>query len=88
VTKQPYKVGLTLAQRQLAQIVTIADQTVEGVEFDFVIVFAGMQAVEVGDAVDSEQHGLAIEYGMTIADCAMLPERSAEIDPSSHSRCG
>ena len=36
-------------------------QHVEGVELDLGIVPAGMQPVEVGDAVDAEQHGFAVE---------------------------
>ena len=36
-------------------------QDIEGVELDFVIVLAAVQAVEIGDAFDTEQHRLAID---------------------------
>jgi hypothetical protein len=48
-------------ERELAEIVAIQRQAVKGVKLHFVIVSAGVQAVEVGDAVDSEQHGLAVD---------------------------
>ena len=48
-------------QRQLAQIIAIERQDVEGVELHLVVVPAGMQAVEVGDAVDAKQHCLAVD---------------------------
>ena len=35
------------AQRQLADVLTVADQTVEGIELDFLVVLPAMQAVEV-----------------------------------------
>jgi hypothetical protein len=35
---------------------------VEGVELHLVIVPAGMQAVEIGAAVDAEQHGLTVDH--------------------------
>jgi len=58
----PRQVGLPHAERQLAQILAVADQHVEGVKFDLGIVFAGMQAVEFGAAVDAEQHRLAVDH--------------------------
>jgi hypothetical protein len=39
----------------------VAHEDLEGVELRLGIVPARMQAVEVGSAVDAEQHGLAIE---------------------------
>jgi hypothetical protein len=41
-------------------VVARAHQDVKGVELDIVIMLAAMQAVEVGDTVDAEQHGFAI----------------------------
>ena len=46
----------------LPEILAVADQHVEGVELDLGIVLAAMQPVEVGDAVDTEQHGLAVDH--------------------------
>jgi hypothetical protein len=45
------------AERQLADILAVARQD----QLDFVIVLAAVQAVEIGDAVDTEQHRLAID---------------------------
>ena len=53
---------LRIDQRQLAQIVAVAHQHVEGVELDLGIVLAAVQAVEVGYAVDAEQHRFAIDH--------------------------
>jgi hypothetical protein len=38
-------------QRQLAEIVAALDEDVESTELDLVIVLAGMQRVEIGDAI-------------------------------------
>jgi len=48
-------------QRQWAEIVARAHQDVERVELDLVIMLSAMQAVEVGDPVDAEQHRFAIQ---------------------------
>ena len=61
------QVGLAHRQRQLAQILAVADQHIEGVELDLGIVPARVQAVEIGDAVDAEQHGLAIDDERAVA---------------------
>ena len=49
------------AQRQPADVLAVADQNIEGVELHLVIVPARVQPVEIGAAVDAEQHGLAVE---------------------------
>ena len=59
--QQPREVGLAHRERQLAEILAVADQAIEGVELDLGIVLARMQAVEIAAAVDTEQHGFAIE---------------------------
>ena len=48
-------------QRQWAEIVARAHQDVERVELDLVIMLSAMQAVEVGDPVDAEQHRFAVQ---------------------------
>jgi hypothetical protein len=48
-------------QGQLPQIVALQRQDVEGLELDFVIMPARVQPVEIGDAVNAEQHRLAID---------------------------
>ena len=54
-------------QRQRAQIVAAEREDIEGVELHLVIVLAGVQRVEVGDAVDAEDHGLAVDDEMLLA---------------------
>jgi stress response protein YsnF len=59
--QQPRQVGLAQVQRQLAQILAIKRQDVEGIELHLVIMLSRVQAVEIGDAVDTEQHRLAVD---------------------------
>ena len=60
--QEPAEVVLAEVQGQGAKIVATIDQDIEGVELDLVIVPAAVQAVEVRDPVDPEQHGFAIEH--------------------------
>ena len=76
--QQPRQVGLAHRQRQLAQILAVADQHVEGVELDLVIVLARVQAVEIGAAVDAEQHRLAVDDERCCFGFAARPRRSAD----------
>ena len=46
------------------------DQDVEGAELDLVVMLAGVEGVEIGDAVDAEDHGFAIEDEVLVADLA------------------
>ena len=62
------QVGLAQVQRQPAQIVAVVRQAVEGVELHLVVVLAGMQGVEVGDAVHPEHHSLAIGDELGLPD--------------------
>jgi hypothetical protein len=48
-------------QRQFPQIIAIQRQDIERVELNLVIMPAGVQTVEIGDAVDAQQHRLAID---------------------------
>jgi hypothetical protein len=52
-----------LAQRQGkgAQVVAFHREHVEGVKLDLVVEFAGMERVEIGDSVDAENDGLAVD---------------------------
>ena len=43
-------------------ILAIADQDVEGVELDFLIVLAAVQAVEIRSTVNTQLHRLAIDH--------------------------
>jgi hypothetical protein len=55
------KFGLPHQQGQGAQIVAIQRQDVEGIELHFIVVLAGMERIEIGDAVDAEHDGFAVE---------------------------
>jgi hypothetical protein len=44
--QNPREVGLPHAQRQLADVFAITDQTVEGIEFDFVVMLPAVQSVD------------------------------------------
>ena len=50
-----------------AQIFPVHRQHVEGAELDFVVLFARMQRAEIGHAVDTEDHGLAINDELAAA---------------------
>ena len=49
------------------ELFAVADQHVEGVELHFIVVPARVQPIEVGPAVDAEQHGLAIDHERAVA---------------------
>jgi hypothetical protein len=46
------------------------DQSFQGAELDLIVVLARVQGVEVGDAVDAEDHRLAIDYELLLLDLA------------------
>jgi hypothetical protein len=60
--QEPGQPRLAHAERQFADVLAVADQDIEGVELDLGIMPARVQAVEIGPAVDAEQHGFAIEH--------------------------
>ncbi|MGQ2181847.1 hypothetical protein ACT4MK_00150 (plasmid) [Bradyrhizobium barranii] len=60
------RLALRMGQRQPAQVVALARQYVEGVELHLRVVLAGMQATEVGDAVDAQEHRLAIDHCLSL----------------------
>ena len=66
----------------------LPDQAVEGVEFDFVVMLARMQPVEVAATIDAEQHGIAVEHEGTVPIAARGTRQRAGIDRYSHGRCG
>jgi hypothetical protein len=55
-------------QWELPQIVPAFHQDVEGAELHLLVMLAGMQRVEVCDAIDAQDHRLAVE------DEARLPD--------------
>jgi hypothetical protein len=55
------------------QIVTFEAEDIEGVVLHLVIVLPGVHAVEVGNAVDTEEHRLAIEDERTGSDAQRRP---------------
>ena len=61
--QQPGEAGLAHRQRQPPEILAVADQDIEGVEFDLMIVLPAVQPVEIRSAIDAEQHCLAIDRG-------------------------
>ena len=68
--QQPFEVGLAQVQGQLAQVVAALGQDVEGTELHFGVVLARVQRVELGDAIDAQDHGLAVEHKPLLTDLA------------------
>jgi hypothetical protein len=64
--QEALQVGLAHRQRQVAQVVAIHREDVEGQQLGLVIVLAGVQDVEVGIAVDAADNGLAIDDEMLL----------------------
>lgn len=54
-------------QRQGPEIVTVEREAVKGIQLHLVIDLAGMQRVEVRDAVYTEDHGFAVDDGLLLA---------------------
>jgi hypothetical protein len=57
------------------------------VKLDLMVILAGMQPIEIGDAIDAEQDRLAVDHerGLTVL---ALPQRSAVNGRSSRGHCG
>ena len=70
--EQLRQVGLAQVQWQPAGVVPVVGQAVEGVELDLVVVLAGVKGVEVGDTIDAEHHGLAVDDELALPN---LPRR-------------
>jgi len=60
-SEKAVRVGLPHWKRQIPDILTVDRQYIEGAELDLAVLFAGMQRIEIGDAVDAQDHGLAID---------------------------
>ena len=59
--QKPGEVVFAQVQWKPAKILTVAHEDVEGVEHDLIVMLSGVQSVEIRDAVNTEQHGLAVE---------------------------
>jgi hypothetical protein len=55
------EVVLAQMQWKLAEVLTVVHEDVEGVEPDLIVMLSGVQTVEIRDAVNTEQHSLAVE---------------------------
>jgi hypothetical protein len=53
-------------QRESAQVLAVERHYVEGIELRLRILLAGVQGVEVGDAIDAKHHGLAIDHELPV----------------------
>jgi hypothetical protein len=54
--QKPLKTCFAEVQRELAKIVATFNQDVEGAELHLLVVLAGVQRIEIRDAVDSKDH--------------------------------
>ena len=61
LAKSRARLFLRQMQWKLAEILAVAYEDVEGVEYDFIVMLSGVQTIEIRDAVNAEQHGLAVE---------------------------
>jgi Phasin protein len=59
---------LAHVQGELPEIVAAFRQDIEGTQLHLVIVQAGMQGIEIGDAVNAQDHRLAVEHEALQAD--------------------
>jgi hypothetical protein len=46
---------------ELAEILAVASQDVEGVIHDLIVMLSGVQTVEIGDAVNAQQDSFAVD---------------------------
>jgi hypothetical protein len=70
--QQPFEIGLAHRRRQLAQIIATFKEDVAGAQLDSLVVLAGMQRVEIGDAVSTEDDGLAVDHELLLASATTL----------------
>ena len=61
LAKSRARLFLRQMQWKLAEILAVAYEDVEGVEYDFIVMLSGVQTIEIRDAVNAEQDGLAVE---------------------------
>ena len=56
------RASLFLRRCKLAEILAVAREDVEGIEHDLIVIMlSGVQSVEIRDAVNTEQHSLAVD---------------------------
>ena len=48
-------------QWQPTQVVAIERENIESIELHLIVMLAGVERIEVGDTVDAQHHGLAID---------------------------
>ena len=66
LAKSRARLFLRRCNGSFAEILTVAHEDVEGVEHDLIVMLAGVQSVEIRDAVNTEQHSLAVDDERTI----------------------
>jgi hypothetical protein len=49
-------------ERKTTQVVAVHSQRIEGVELDPLVMPAGVQSAGIGDAIDTQDDGLAIDH--------------------------
>ena len=65
--EQPFGARLPQRQGQRALVVAVHCKDVEGIELHLVIALARMQGVQIGDAVNAENDGLAIDDELLVS---------------------
>ena len=65
--EEPGQTGLSHREGQIPDIVTVANEHVEGVELNLLVVLARVQAIEVRSTIDAEQHGFAVDHKGALA---------------------
>jgi hypothetical protein len=68
--EQSGKVRLAHRERQVAHILTIAGQHIEGVKLDLLVMLPAVQGFEVRNAVGTQHHGFAIKNELLGPDTA------------------
>jgi hypothetical protein len=64
--QQPFQVGLPNRQRRLAQILATFGKKAQNCTYSSC--WREMQGIEIGNAIDAKQDGLAIEHKLLLAD--------------------
>jgi hypothetical protein len=59
--QQPREVRLPHRERKRAHVVAVTGEHIEGVKLDLLVVLAGMQRVEIRDAIDAKDDGLTVD---------------------------
>ena len=64
--QEPSKIGLAHRKRKPTQIIAVHREHIEGAELDFFVVPAGMQRVEIGDAVYAKDDRLTVDHKLLL----------------------